>query len=225
MDKSKNIFLFDRFEFKLSKKEHRLSIEIEDPASGRSFSISLDSDAIPQLSHDIFADVNSMYQGLEDALKQLHKEVTLYFDGEGSLEYRVNFSVGIVKKDLHFTIVLQEKQLEPWVILERKMEYRFNQVFSKFEEIESQVNFPVGYQGNDEEKHPSSMKSDIEKLKSENKYVIEAMNRLEKAIFERLDNLEQRVEKIEGSQGKNFIYCFRHFIMNRKYRRYCFKVC
>jgi len=205
MDQAKNIFLFDRFEFKLAKKENRLSLEVEDPASGRSFFISLDSDAIPQLSHDIFADVNSMYQGLEDALKELHKEVRLSFDSEGNLEYRVNFSVGIVKKDLHFTIVLQEKQLEPWVILERKMEYRFNQVFSKFEEIESQVNFPVGHHENDEEKHTSSVRSDINKITNENKYILEAMNRLEKGLFEKFANLEQRIEKIEISQGLGFI--------------------
>jgi len=201
MEQARNIYLHDGFEFKLSKKENRLSLEIQAPASGRSFSVELDSDAVPQLSKDIFSDVNAMYQGLEDALKGVHKEVTLSFDGEGNLEYRVFFSVGIVKKDLSFSVVLQEKPQEPWMIVEKRMEYRFTQVFSMFEDIESRVG--LGKPDGEQEKSVivNPLASEIKVVKEENKLILEAMKRLENVIFEKLAKLEQKVDQLEKSQG------------------------
>jgi len=139
MDKIKSSHSFGDYLIQLSKTNDRLSIEIEVPASGRTYFVELDDDAISQVSQEIFPNVDAMFQGLEQAIAKTFKEVALTFNGSGKLTYKIGFSVGPIQKDHQFTIDLQEKNNDALTIFEKKIEDRFDRLVQRVSNIEGNI--------------------------------------------------------------------------------------
>jgi len=175
MDSSYQTFALDKNEVKLSRTGGRLLIEVEDTVSQRNFSIELDNDAIVQASNEIFTDVDTMYNGLQEALKKLYKEVSISFDGKGKLAYTACFSFGAFKKDHNFVISLQEKSLNPLAVLERRVDV----LTQELEKLKG---------------HPPAVKNGVQ---HDNIAIVEMINKLEKRIFEKFDDIEKRISALE----------------------------
>jgi len=108
---------------------------VEDLINGKSFFVELDNDAIVQVSKEIFSDVNTMYQGLEDALKNAYQEVKLSCDDLGFLNYKLTYVLGPMKKEHNFSISLQEKRCDSLGALESKMESKLTDVLAKVSDL------------------------------------------------------------------------------------------
>ena len=185
MEEAQATYYLDPNEVKLSVIYDRLLIEVEPKAIGKSFSLELDNDVIAQVSQEIFSDVKTMYKGIEDALKKVNDEVSLSFDGNGQLTYKMSFFVGRVRKDRQFNITLQENESDPLILLEKKMENKFAQLFNKFSEIEQRIQ-PKVVNNNDIKRF----------VKEEDKEIAERMARLEEKVFNRLELLENKVMEV-----------------------------
>ena len=175
-------FNLDQNQVKLSKIDNRLVIEIEADPSGRSFSLELDNDVIAQVSNEIFADTEDMKNGLIEALKKIYKEVSITFDGDGKLLYRLSLSVGSIRKELQFTLSLQEKKLSQTSLLEKKVE-SLQKVVENFE------------------RKQEKLEKDNERISAGNNRIIKFMNKLEMIVFEKLDAFEKRIASLEGKNG------------------------
>jgi len=190
-DQTQDFYTLDQYEVKLTKIDDRLLIEIEAPLAAKSFSIEFTSPMIPQATNDIFPDVSTMYQGLQDALLKTHPEVSIYFDGYGGLAYQVSFSVGVIKKEHKFTLDLIEKKLDPLLRLEKKMENKLAQIMKKVSEIEKQIQPEGGL----------TQTPEINQTGKEE--ILKIIERLEGRIFEKLDNMEKRVTALEEQKTGN----------------------
>jgi len=177
MQQAQQIYYLDQNEVKLSKVDNRLIIEIEAVLSQRNFSIELDNDAIPQASNEIFANVDVMYNGFEEALKKAYKEVSISFDGSGKLSYKISFSVGSVHREHQFTLSLQEKKLPQITIVEKKLE-NIQKLMSNLER-----------------------KQEVLEKANENEKIIEMITNLETRIFEKLLDFENRVSSLEKEKA------------------------
>jgi len=177
MDKIKSSHSFGDYLIQLSKTNDRLSIEIEVPASGQTYFIELDNDAISQVSQEIFPNADAMFRGLEDAIKKTFKEVTLTFNGSGKLTYKIGFSVGPIQKDHQFTIDLQERSNDALTIFEKKVEDRFDRLAQRISDIEG--NIPL-QNGNDHNNTNLGKRFDM--------------------LEQRVDVLEKKIHEIEQTK-------------------------
>jgi len=191
----------DGKQVQLSKKDNRLVIEVEDQINGKMFSSEFDNDAIIQVSNEIFSDVNAMYQGLEDALKNLYKEVTLSFDDFGFLTYKVFFTVGSLKKEHLFCISLQEKRADSQVANECSLENKLTQILNKITDLEMNVCTRLNKL---EERMTRLEEQKIDK--QENNDVYEALSRLEKKISDLVQPSEKQYQNAKEPLEKGLTF-------------------
>jgi len=86
-----------------------LHLEAKEDSSGRIFAVSIDNDAISQITDGLFDSAGSLAQGLRDAASGSFPELKITIDSQGKLTYTMSFSMGTRKREDTFSINLAEK--------------------------------------------------------------------------------------------------------------------
>ncbi len=117
------------FQLDLDIKGSHLFISASCSPQNRRFHLELDSDSIAQITNSLFTDVQSMAQGLKDALNNSYPGLKLSFDNNGKLTYSASFSAGPLQKEFSFALDLIEE--EPGSVkasLEKKVDALTNEL-------------------------------------------------------------------------------------------------
>jgi len=145
------------FQLDLDIKGSHLFIKASCSPKSKPFHLELDSDSIAQITNSLFTDVQSMAQGLKDALNNSYPGLKLSFDNNGKLTYSASFSAGALQKEFSFSLDLIEEasegstaslekkveelnhEVEELKIQNEKMKLEYDEKITKMEQIISQL--------------------------------------------------------------------------------------
>jgi len=101
------------FLLSITSQHSILHLEAKERSSGRIFTVSIDNDAITQITNGLFDSAESLIQGLEEAASGSFPELKITIDSQGTLTYTMAFCVGTRKREDSFRINLIEKEANP----------------------------------------------------------------------------------------------------------------
>jgi len=148
MEEAKQFQIQD-FLLSITSQNSILHLEAKERSSGKIFTVSIDNDAIAQITNGLFDSAESLTQGLKDASSGSYPELKITIDSQGTLFYTMAFRVGTRKREDSFHINLIEKEANPLQNPNNAMDKWKEKYETKVNSLEE--NFQV-FQGKNEER-------------------------------------------------------------------------
>jgi len=190
MNPDPNEFIQDGFQVEIALGNDNILINAVELATTKVFTLKLSNNAVNQVSSGTFADINKMYSAFQKAFQKTDQGTRIAINKEGKLDYKINEKV-------EFSIFLEEKRIDPLVMIQQQMSKMMNNFESKiFEKLKSLEERMTNFEVRKEKKE--------EKIYLQNNMTFNGMGSLQDDLSEKLNSLEEKIAAyLEKSKNQN----------------------